>query len=374
MRRFLILLFLSMFLLCGCPDPKEEPQPGSKMNVMKVDTKAATIFLNHYFNFFMRRDYPVMASFYGKELAEIMKNATAIKEPHPVGYTIEEGETRGNEIIYHVNVFSLYSKKTYASKDSYDYIVGLEKGKNVIVSILERGSSEILAKEGELVKKQSKQQEEGLVKLSSLPEYTVGSIALTTQKKLKIPSKVFGVCGFSPDGKTIAMVTYDRNSFIGLIKMQKDAEVFGFKTSEGKTDQSGGGGGGQNGAGGEGSGNPGKQQSQGNYEVKPLDILYDTVIQSICFSPDGKKMVLQYCKGGAASKLMMYDTDTAKIQQIMTDRQFPDGEYSFQNPYFENAHTLIFTTAYAMKNRNAEKGYVGTWNLNLTKGKIKKIE
>lgn len=354
LKRLEILIIMSMLILCGCPDASDKNIQDSKLNVMQINSKAATAFINHYFSFFMKRDFNVMSSFYGKELLNKMKNVVPSSEPHPQGYQISEGEMNNNKISYNVNIYSGYTDKPYFSKDEFVYIVGIENGKTLIKDIEKKKSTEIYQKDSTIFKRNGEElQGEKLTSLKDLPEYIVPTDAFSVHKKIKIPNKSYGPSALSPDDKKIVFTTYDKNSFIGIIKEPEDTETL---MQEG----------------GKQGGN--MQQSNEKNKIKAVDMLYDTVIHNLCFSPDGKKILIQYSYKGDPSKLIMYDAESCKMLPIKTNKQFLEGMYSFEKAYFENASTLIFTVIPVNNSLPENAKYSGVWALNLSKAILNKIE
>lgn len=361
-----------MLVLCGCPDPGSKSTEDNKVNVMKADVKASTTFINHYFRFFMQRKFDVMSSFYSKTLESKLKNETKVIEPHPEGYHIGEGETENNDVKFAVEIYNGYSDKPYYSEDEFVYIVGLENGKTYIKDIQKKKSTEIFEKDGELYRRNGEEVEgEKLTSLKELPEYVIPTDALSGHKKLPLPNKKYGVAALSPDKKTLVFTTADKNSFLGIIKEESEAETF---KQDGSGQSGGQQGGGQSGGGSQSAGGASQQSTQKpKLKIKTIDLLYNAVIHNVCFSPDGKKIVIQYSVGQKPSKLMMYDAESGSMVPFKTNKQFMEETCYFNNPYFETADALIFTVAPVAGSSAQVSKSAGTWLLDIAKGKLNKI-
>lgn len=378
MKKLLLVLIVGMMLVfCGCPDKKDTNSDKNKVEVMKIDLKASKVLMNNYMRFFLKDNNGAMRSFYGGKVKVKLKNTPRAKEPHPLGYLMDEGEIMEEKAVFKVHIFNGTTNLPYFSDDEFTYTVALEKEKMVIYDIVKGKSVELYSKNDNLYKREGDKLEgEKLISLKDLPNYVVPKESSSIEQKFAVPKKAFGPSALSPDGKTTILTSYDKNSFIGMIE-EESSEAMAQTASKAPGGEQGGSGG----SGGQGGSNGGTQGSSGqsggakpNLKLKMADFYFDSMVNNINFSPDGKMFLIEFTPKNGHSQLLVYMTNTGEVVKFKTNKQFGKDRFSITNAYFPSPEELIFT---AIPNKDAtpeEKKFKGDWQLEMKKGKIKKIE
>jgi hypothetical protein len=129
---------------------------------------------------------------------------------------------------------------------------------------------------------------------------------------------------FGYEGERIAISSYDKDSYIGIIKIDES-----MATQGGAGGGQGGQGGGEGGQGGEG----GKQGSQSMAREKPigkemtsLDILKDAKVEFMTFSNGEKFLVAQYIKPSLGRCIRIYNTDSGELSKEKLEEKYPYGK------------------------------------------------
>ena len=373
----LILIIGAMFIISGCTDKKEPKVDDTKVYVMKTNVKSAKIFIDNYMRYAIKRNQGPMHSFYGSKIKTRIKNTTVSKDPHPIGYSVSEGEGKDKKAEFKVHIFSGSTNLPYFSDDEFKYIVGMEKTKMVIEDIEKGKSVELFEKNKVLYKREGdKLKGEPLISLKDLPNYAVPKESSILEQKFAVPKESFGPCALSPDGKSSLITSFYKNSFIGIIDEEdsSSAQTMARLSSQPKSggqgkSQSGGGSGGSNSGGGEQNTNP-----SSNMRLRTVDFYSDTKVNNVNYSPDGKMFVIEFTQKPGISQILVYKSKSAERIILKSDKQFRIDRFSMTDPYFSSPMELVFTLN---PNKNAtleEKKFKGDWKLDIEKGKLSLIE
>jgi hypothetical protein len=163
-----------------------------------------------------------------------------------------------------------------------------------------------------------------LIDSSSFPQYTFAKDDKGNLSKQIVPRNKFSVMNFGYEGERIAISSYDKDSYIGIIKIDES-----MATQGGAGGGQGGQGGGEGGQGGEG----GKQGSQSMAREKPigkemtsLDILKDAKVEFMTFSNGEKFLVTQYIKPSLGRCIRIYNTDSGELSKEKLEEKYPYGK------------------------------------------------
>lgn len=382
MKRLIIMLMIGvMLILTGCPDKKDTDSDENKVNVMKVDLKASKVLMNNYMRFLMKRNNGAMRSFYGANMKAKLINTPSAKNPHPIGYKINEGETKDKKVEFKVNVYSGSTNLPYFSDDEFTYVIAIENDKMVINDIIKGKSVELYLKKDSLYKREGDKLKGNLIiSLKDLPSYVVPKESSSIEQKFALPKKTFGSCALSPDGKTIIITSYDKNSFIGVIEEgegEEEAESAmafeGTKTTGGG--QGGKSGGGAGGAGEQSTGGEGQEEAaKTNMKLKTVDFYFDSKVNSVNFSPDGKMFIVEYTPKSNLSQIILYKSKSGEQVKLKSNKQFRKDRFSITKAYFQSENELVFTLSPGKNATPEEKKFKGDWKLDIKKGEMKQIE
>lgn len=368
---FMIIGF--MFIFSGCPDKEETNEGDNKVNVMKVDVKSARVLMENYMRYLMKRNSDAMRSFYGANTRMKIKETPAVKDPHPIGYSLNEGESKNKTAVFKAHIFSGSSNLPYFSDDEFTYTVVLEGGKMVIDNI-EKGKTVELYENGASIYKREGDKVKGdiLVALKDLPNYVISKESSLIEQKFILPKQAFGPCALSPDGKTAIITSYDNNSFIGAIEEGSKETM---AQQGGKSQGQGGGKGGQSGGSQQGGGQEEKGgETKSNMKLKTIDFYFDCMVNSINFSPDGDMFVVEYTPKKGMHQIAVYKGSTGEQVRLESNKQFNRNRFEMTRPYFSSPDELVFTLIPAKNSTPEEARFKGDWKLNIKKGEIKQIE
>lgn len=369
----LVLIIGAMFIVTGCPDKEKPKSDDNKVKVMKTNVKSAKVFMDNYMRYVMKRNQGAMNSFYGSKIKLRIKNTTVLKDPHPIGYSVSEGESKDKNAEFKVHIYSGSTNLPYFSDDEFKYIVGMENTKMVIDGIEKGKSIEIFEKDKELYKREGdKLKGEPLISLKDLPNYVVPKEASFLEQKFPVPKKSFGPCALSPDGKSSIITSFDTNSFIGIInEEEKTAQAMAQPSGQKKSGGGGGGGGGQ----GQGAGGGGQNiEPKVSMRLKTVDFYSNVKVNNVNFSPDGKMFVIEFTPKSGISQILVYKSKSAERTILKSDKQFRVDRFSMTNPYFSSPKELIFTINPIKNATLEEKKFKGDWKLDIDKGKVSQIE
>lgn len=366
-----ILMIGFMLVFTGCPDKKDTSTDEGKVNVMRVDLKAAKVLMDNYMRYLMKRDNGAMRSFYGADIKLKLKKTPTAVNPHPVGYSMNEGETKEKKAKFKVHVFSGSTDTPYFSDDEYTYVVAIENGKMVISDIVKGKSLELFERYGVLYKREGdKLKGEYLISLVNLPNYVVPKESSSIEQKFALPKKAFGPCAMSPDGKTAVITSFDKDCFIGTIEEASSETMAQQPQSKSSGGPQGGGGASQGGE------NQGQQISseKTNMNLKTVDFYFASKVNSVSFSPDGEKFIVEYTAPNRLSQIMIYKASNGEPVKIESNKQFRKDRFSITRAYFSSPEELIFTVVPAKNATPEESKFKGDWKLDVKKGELKQIE
>ena len=258
MKKILILLIAGMFVFTGCSDKKVQKSDVNKINVMRTDVKAAKVFMNNYMRYVMKKNNGALRSFYGTTVKNRITDIPTSGNPHPIGYSMNEGEEKENKAEFTIRIYSGNTGLPYFSDDEYKYTVAMVKGKMLIDDIMKGKTLELYEKDKQLYKREGdKLNGTPLLSLKDLPKYAVPKESASPGQKFSTPNKSFGPCAISPDGKTIVISSFDKNSFIGILNEEESTETVSYTGKK----PSGGSQGGSQGGGGQNQSQEGSQQN-----------------------------------------------------------------------------------------------------------------
>lgn len=370
MKKLVIgLLLSSMLILTGCPDKKDSGGDENKVNVMKTDVKAARVFMSNYLRAVMKRNNGAMYSFYGPKLRDKIKNTPSARNPHPVGYSLNEGENKEKKAEFKVHIFSAITNMPYFSDDEFKYTVSMESGK-MIIDDMEKGKSvELYEKNSTLYKREGdKLAGKPLASLSDLPRYAVPKESASLEQKFPVPRKSFGSLALSPDGDTAIITSYDKDSFIGSVNEEESKSSM---RSIAVMSQPGGG---QKGGGSQGGQGGGQEQKNEKIKLRTVDFYFNSRINNITYSPDGKTFVVEYTPKSGLRQISAYDGKSGEPVQLKSNRSFRSDRFSITDAYFTSPSELIFTIIPVPDATLEEKRFKGDWVLNMEKNELRQIE
>jgi hypothetical protein len=380
-KKFLIFgLIAVMIFATGCPGPESEEKSGdsNKTQVMEnIDMKAAREFMDNYMRYVIKRDNGAMKSFYSSEIKSHIKNIPANANPQPVGYKIEEGESKEKNAEFTAHIYNANSGEPYYSDDVFKYTVKMESGRMVIDKIEKENTTEIFEKGKALYKREGdKAKGKMAVALQDLPYYVVPKGALTPEQKFPVPRKAFGPCAISPDGKSMVITSVGEQTLLAVVKQEQEEDKEAVSL-QGEEKKEGGGGGGEKGGEGEESlgDQQGKEEGGGNATIKPVDFYFEGKVVLINYSPEGKSFIVEKSMPTGLSEILLYEGESGEDMPLNTlYRQFRKDTFSLVRPYFVSEEKLAFSVIPIKTATKEEQKLKGDYVFDLKSEKLNHIQ
>jgi hypothetical protein len=147
--------------------------------------------------------------------------------------------------------------------------------------------------------------------------------------------------------------------------------------------QGGQGGGGSKGGGGGKGGQPsqgegeqqgGQQQGKSNVSLKPIDLYFNTKINSIILSPDGKMMAVEFIPASGLNRVKLYKGEEGEPVDADIDKHFREDRFSITKIYFVSEDKLMFTVEPIAAATPEEQTLRGDWTYDIKGNKVKQVK
>jgi hypothetical protein len=323
------------------------------------DIKSATIVADKYMNDLMKNDMENAKKTYSKKL---LKKSVNIQNPNLLikGYKIDEVSELGSEGIFNIKVTRSDLKQPYAALDQYKITI-IKEGIDYKIDEIENSpEKEALFEDGGIrLKSKTNVKSNLIIDDAGLPVYAFSKDDNSNVEKVSVPRSNYGILAFSYMGDSIAISTFDKNSYAGIVKIDESIETQGSSDSNGGKKANGG------------SNTPVREAPIGK-EIVSLDIIKDSNIEFMTFSPDEKFVVIQYNKTDIGKCLRMYKTSSGELISYKFEEKFP---INYIEITFSSFDKDVMNFAVSAKPNAPETAYeyVGKWQLSLKDFKAKKI-
>lgn len=372
MKKLLIILLTFIMLLCtGCPGGEKQKSNDNKTEVKRIDKDAAKEFMDNYMRYMLSGNSVAIKSFYSDEIKEKTGSIPSATNPSPVGFKLEKGESKKENIEFTAHLYSASTETSYYADDTYKYTIKLKDGKMLIDKIEKKKSIEMFSKGNTIYKKEGDKVEgEPIVSLDDMPLFAAPKGA--GEAKYNVPRSSFGPCAIAPDNKSfIVSSSGDDNSFIASIKMKDSEETVNIQTAQG--DKQNKDGGGQESAGKQSEDQGQQQQSKANITLNPIDLYINTKITGISFAPDGKLVVVEIVPPGGLTRVNIYKGGEWEPVKTDIDRHFKKGRFSIKKPYFVEENKMLFIVEPIKDATLEEQTQKGEWFYDIKGDKISQV-
>lgn len=358
---FVVILFSG--ILFGCSSNEKINSTNIDEN---FDMKAAANTVDTYMKYLMKNDGENIKKLYSKEL---LKNPLANENENLniMGYSLNDNSEVGRSGVFKVKIVRSDLSKPFSTLDEYSVKVIKEENDYKIGEI-----SSILDREAFVEKNKIKMRSKDnisvnvIIGINNMPQYVFSKDDKANINKMSVPKSNFGILDFSYGGDYLALVTYDKNSYIGIVKIDETMEVQSSSTGS---------------PGGQGSSE--SNNSQGNqideYNQKiigkniiNLDILKNAKVEFLTFSSDEKFIALQYTNDSIGHCIRVYKMDSGDMISFKFEDNFPLNKVDVVFSSFDT-DTLNFDVIFKANNRESLNDIVGKWRLNLKEYKAVKI-
>jgi len=359
---FLILLSLSL-TACG---NKNEEKPKAQENEFEI--KVAQNVVDLYMKALMKDDVEGARKLLTKELS--LKTKDEGKSDLKVkGYSIDETSEIGKSGFFKVKVTRMNLTKPIADLDDCSIKVIMEGSDYKINDVKNEVEKEAFYENYTLrLRSKDNVKTNLLIDSSSFPQYIFSKDDKGNLTKLPVPRSSYSVMNFGYSGEKIAISTFDKDSFLGLIKIDESMTTEGGSTG-GAGDQSQD----DQGKGGEKGGGIaiGREKPIGK-KMAPLDLIKDSKIDFMTFSNGEKFIIAQYNKTNAGRCLRVYNTDSGDLIKVNFENEYAYGKVEIVFSSSDKELLNFDVIQRDMKDKTAAE-QAGKYQLDLKGFKIKRL-
>lgn len=365
--KFILLIIFFCSIISGCNLSKKEDTESINES---FDMKSATNTADTYMKYLMKNDMENAKKMYSKNLLK-GSNKDENKNLQILGYNLTDSSEVGKSGILKMKVARADLSKPFATLDEYSIKI-IKEGNDYKVD----ETNNVEDREAFVEKNQLKMRNQNNVSLSvitdirSMPNYVFSKDDKANVDKTPVPKTNFGIINFSYDGDRLAVVTYSKDSYIGIIRINESMQV----QSQDSGGQQGGGGGGSNGNGSSGGGQGGQQGGSKSIgkDITDLDILKNSKVEFLTFSPDEKFIAVQYTNDNIGHCIRVYKADSGDMISYKFEEKFPLDKVDVVFSSFD-AGILNFDIVSKINNKEALPQMIGKWELNLKNFKVVKM-
>lgn len=371
-RRLLsfVLILCIMTAITGC---KKEEKEKTKEEANEFEIKVAQNIVEVYMKALMREDIESAKKLYSKELAQKTQE-DGQSELKVKGYSIEETSEIGKSGFFKIKVARMNLNNPVATLDDCSIKVAKEGAEYKINDVKNETEKEAFL-EHKTIRVRSKDNIKTslLIETSSLPQYAFPKDDAGNLSKQIVPNKGFSVMNFGYEGERIAISTYDKDSFLGIIKIDESVATQG----GGGT----GGGGGESQGGGSQAGKSGGQQGGAasmareqpiGKEMTSLDLIKDAKIEFMTFSEGEKFILAQYNKTDKGRCIRVYNADSGELIDFKFEEKYPYGKVEIIFSSFDK-DALNYEVIQKDMNDQTLQDKVGKYQLDLKEFKAKRL-
>ncbi|KAJ50846.1 hypothetical protein BD780_003660 [Clostridium tetanomorphum] len=362
------LLIIISFISCKSENKNKDTQKDIEKT---FDIKAAENIVNGYMGYLLKEDHENASKFYSKELVKslpkINKGPLKIK-----GYNIDQINEIGKSGLFKIKVTTINATEPYTSLEEYTIKVIKEETDYKIGDISIMTEKESFIRNGKLrIRSKNNVDTNLLIDPSGIPNYAFTKDDKAKTNKIVVPKKNYGTMIFAYNGYSIAISTYDKNAFAGIIKIDESMSVQGGQKPGGM--EGGQQEGGDGGAGGTEKGASGlvKEKPVGK-EFTPLDLLKDCTIEYMTFSGDEKFILIQYKRNGQGKCIRVYNTESGEIIPYEFHKNYPIDKVDVIFSSFDK-EVLNYEVLPRSASDKSVGEYIGRWQMSLKDFKVKKM-
>jgi hypothetical protein len=368
---FLIPCFLVSFASCKTQKKETQTQQSNDFEI-----KVAQNVVDVYMKALMKEDIENAKKLYTEELTKDTKESQK-SELKVKGYSIEETSEVGRSGFFKIKVARMSLTQPIATLDECSIKV-VKEGADYKIKEVKNETEKEAFFENETLRVRSKNNIKTnlLIDSSSFPQYAFAKDDKGNVSKQIVPRGKFSVMNFGYEGERIAISSYEKDSYIGIIKIDESMAT-----------QGGGGGGGQGGgeqggAGGAGGGaGGGKGGQQGTMareqpigkEMISIDLLKDAKVEFMTFSEGEKFLIVQYNKPQLGRCIRIYNTDSGELIKEKLEEKFPYGKVEILFSSFDKDVVNFDVIQKDMNDKSAAEK-AGKYQMNLKEEfKIKRL-
>lgn len=367
-KRLLISLIVAISLLfvqgilVGCSSKKKEESKGTTES---FDMKAASNVADTYMKYLMKEDAENSKKFYSKELSK-----SSVSEENRnlkiLGYDLSETNEIGKSGLFKMRVARADIIKPFASLDEYSLKIKKE-GADYKIS----ETNDVIQKEAFIQNNQIRLRNKNnvntnlVVDFGGIPNYVFPKDDKSNVDKITVPKNHYGIINFSYSGDSLAISTFDKDAYIAVVKLEEAMSV-----------QGGDGGGGGDTEGGDkqkggGAGATAQEKPIGK-EITSLDLLKNSKVEFLTFSPTEKFVAVQYIKPEIGHCIRVYKSDGGDLIPFKFEEKFPMNKVDVLFSSYDK-ESLNFDVVPKKADDKSVGDVTGKWQVSLRDFKAKKM-
>ena len=312
-------------------------------------------------NFIMKEDYENGKKLYTKDLLRKSSNMP-ISDMKIKGYKITESNEVGRSGVFKVRVTRTSMVSSLSCLDEYSIKVVKDGAEYKISEVTSAEQKEAFVEWPGIRYRDKKNVKTNLIiDEAGLPKYIYSRDDGARLYKIMVPMKEFSSINYSYEGDKLAVSTYNKNSFIGVVNIDESLAVQG--NGDGKSsDQSSQGGGSEVIA---------KEKPIGK-ELIPMDLLLDCKVDFMTFSLDEKFLLVQYTKENVGKYIRVYKVDSGEMIPVNFEKDYPMEKVQIVFSSF-GKDSLTYEVIPKSNINNSEADIIGKWKLELKNFTVDKL-
>ena len=358
MKKILSCLLIAFCVLSFTSCSKKENEEKPKVNAFEI--KTATNVVESYMNFIMKEDYENGKKLYSKELSEKVSDMP-ISDMKIKGYKVTESNEVGRSGIFKVRVTRTSMDSSQSCLDEYSIRIVKDGAEYKISEIINIPQNEAFVEDIGIRFRDKKNVKTNLIiDKAGLPKYVYSKDDGARLYKVVVPTKEFSSINFNYEGDKLAVSTYNKNSFIGIVNIDESLAVQG--SAANPTEQPG-----QGGA----SGEIAKEKPIGK-ELISIDLLVDCKVEFMTFSLDEKFLLVQYNKEKTGKYIRVYKVDNGDMIPVNFEKDYPVEKVQIVFSSF-GEDTMTYEVIPKPNVNSSEADIIGKWKLDLKTFTVNKL-
>lgn len=357
MKKILSCLLIVFYVLSftGCSKKQEEEKP--KVNAFEI--KAAGNVVESYMNFIMKEDYENGKKLFTKDLLRKVSNMP-ISDMKIKGYNVTESNEVGRSGVFKIRVTRTSMVSSLSCLDEYSIKVVKDGADYKISEVGTTPQKEAFAQGIGIRFRDKKNVKTNLIiDEAGLPKYAYSRDDGARLYKIMVPMKEFSSINFNYGGDKLAVSTYNKNSFIGVVNIDETLAVQGEAGKSSEQSQGGG------------SGEMVKEKPIGK-ELITIDLLLNCKVEFMTFSLDEKFLVVQYVKENLGKYIRVYKVENGEMIPINFEKDYPIEKVQVVFSSF-GKDGMTYEVIPKPNVNTSETDIIGKWKLDLKNFVVHKL-
>lgn len=362
MKKYIKLAVMAMISVCivtitGCKSSDQ----GGQENKQDFNTSIATNIVEIYMGMLQKGEFDGIKKYYSKDILEKQKETGNSMGLITTGWVIDDISEVGSSALYKIKVSKSATDKPVSTLDKLSIKVIKEEGEYKIKDINVIPEKEVFNEGMNLrIRNKNEVKTSLLIDMVGLPAYVYQKDDAGKLSKIPITKQQFSMASISYGGSRVAVTSYDKGSYLGIIKVEESVGAQG-------KDQ---GGGGQN-SGGQENQTISRETPVGK-EINSIDYIMGARIYFTAFSKDEKFILAQYETNDKGLYLRCYNVDSSELINVKLTETFDPQKFNLIFSSFDK-DALNIEVKERVPLKNDDRTKIGKWQISLKDFKIKKL-